>query len=523
MPQSSSGLRVCLLMAAAACWFHWTTHHVETSFADGLRYINEARQIAAGDFSGGVLRAIDHPLHALSIAATHAVLGGDSPFAWQTAAQVAAFCALILAVIPLYLLAREAFDDETTAWVACVLVVANPVLGYVAVNVLSESTFLLFWLWGLWASARFLREGRFGWLPPAIGCGVLAYLTRPEGLLLHAALVLTLLLLPMRHVTRIYWPRWWSAVALLVLGPMLLVAPYVMVKGTIGTKPAFARVIGILPESSPLALERDTPPRPGQTTFQAYGVATSRVFKALRGAVTLPLIPLAVLGLAVARPDAARSRLRLFFGVIVAASAFGLVRLHVTGGYCTVRHALIPAIPLILAASHGLCRLLKNLSFDAARLHLGEGRLRPGPVVWVVVLGLIAARPLDLWQTPSQSSFLPYRLAGAWLAGRPDADGGVLDLTDWSLFFSGKRGEGFEAVTEASTRSKTRWLVVREAHVLGHNRAGEIARKLVAGRQPVARFPENPGPKQVQVEVYDLNAPVSALASDIPENGTRLR
>ena len=67
------------------------------------------------------------------------------------------------------------------------------------------------------------------------------------------------------------------------------------------------------------------------------------------------------------------------------------------------------------------------------------------------------------------------------------------------------------------------WLVVREAHFLGHNRAGEIARKLVAGRQPVARFPENPGPKQVQVEVYDLNAPVSALASDIPENGTRLR
>lgn len=523
MSLSSPGIRVCMLMAGTSALLFWTTHHAEVSFADGLRYLREAQQITEGDYSGGVLRAIDHPMHALSIAATHAVLGGSGPYAWQTAAQVAAVFALVLAVIPLYLLARETFEDETTAWVACLLVVANPVLGDVAINVLSESTFLLFWLWGLWASARFLREGRLTWLPAAIAFGVLAYLTRPEGLLLHASLVGTLLLLPLHRVTRIYWPRWWAAVLLLIVGPALLAGPYIAIKGGIGTKPAIARVIGTLPKSPPSALERESPPPAGQTPVQAYASATLKMLKAFRGAVTLPLIPLAMIGLMVARPRAGRARLGLFFGVLIGVSALGLVRLHVTGGYCTVRHALIPAILLIFAAAHGLTWLLKTASIDAKRLHLGEGRLQAGPVVWLAVLALFVARPFFEGKTSYASSFAPYRMAGSWIAERSDTDGHVLDMTDWSLFFSQKQGKGFEAVTEAAALRETRWLVLREAHVKGHNRAGEVARQLVAGRDPMARFPEHPEAGQIQVLIYDLSRPIEAVAREIPNDGVRLR
>ena len=38
----------------------------------------------------------------------------------------------------------------------------------------------------------------------------------------------------------------------------------------------------------------------------------------------------------------------------------GLVRLHATGGYCTVRHALIPAMLLWLAAAHGLAWIIRS-------------------------------------------------------------------------------------------------------------------------------------------------------------------
>src|SRR5262249_46635106 len=152
----------------------------------------------------------------------------------------------------------------------------------------------------------------------------------------------------------------WAAVALLVLGPAALVGPYVALKGGLGTKPAVARVIGTLPESPPAALERERPLPPDQTAAETYRIATSRAVKAARGAVTWPWIPLAAVGLLAAGRGADRARAWLFLGVVVVASMAGLVRLHATGGYCTVRHALVPALVFVLAAARGLSWVLKN-------------------------------------------------------------------------------------------------------------------------------------------------------------------
>ena len=99
-------------------------------------------------------------------------------------------------MIPVYLLALELFGEHA-AWLACLLTAVNPVVDDIVVNVLSESTFLLWWTFGLWCGVRFLRDGRLSWLLPAICLGGLAYLTRPEGMLLPAALAATLLVSPL--------------------------------------------------------------------------------------------------------------------------------------------------------------------------------------------------------------------------------------------------------------------------------------------------------------------------------------
>ncbi len=210
--------------------------------------------------------------------------------------------------------------------------------------------------------------------------------------------------------------------------------------------------------------------------------------------------------------------------MIVLASAIGLVRLHATGGYLTIRHALIPGVLLLLFAAHGFVWLARSAVIDGRMLGLGEGRVRPGPAVWAVVIGLLTVGPLFQIQAPFNSSFAPYRLAGLWLADRPDADGRILDLTDWSLFFGAKNGEGFEDIDRAPAPPETRWLVLRDAHLKGHNHAGAIARRLVEGRAPAARFPEDPMPGQLQVLVYDLSLPVSpdGLAG-APGEATRRR
>jgi hypothetical protein len=214
-------------------------------------------------------------------------------------------------VIPIYLLALELFGARA-AWLACVLVVINPIIGYIVVNVLSESTFLLFWCFGLWGAVRFLREGQLPWLAPAIGFGALAYLTRPEGILLPAALTGALLIQPLLQARNLNWSRWRSVVACSLGGIVLLAGPYMTLKGSVATKPGIARILGLAPRSQPLALEREKPLPPGQSDWETYRLATIRMLKVFRAAVTPNLFPFALVGLVVAGGLAGRARTGLF-------------------------------------------------------------------------------------------------------------------------------------------------------------------------------------------------------------------
>ena len=270
------------------------------------------------------------------------------------------------------------------------LALVNPIIGYVVVNVLSESTFLLWWTFGLWAAVRFLREGRFLWLPLAIGFGVLAYLTRPEGMLLPAAIVLALLLLPILPATRINWPRWWRAIAFLGVGLVLLAGPYIALKGGLGTKPGIARVLGLAPRSDPMGLERERPLLADQTTAETYRIAAVRMAKAFRASVTPPLFLFGVFGAALSLYQGTRPRAWLLLAIVLGASAVGLVRLHATGGYLTVRHGLIPGMILTMAAAHGLTWLMGKASIPGRWLGWPQERVRPGPAVWAAMIaGLI--------------------------------------------------------------------------------------------------------------------------------------
>ena len=500
-------------MAATAALITWGLRHTETSFADGLRYIRQAEQIDRGDWQNGLLGSIDHPLHPLGIVAAHGLVGGEGPVSWEQAAVALAFGCIVLLVIPLYLLARDAFGDET-AWLGCLLVMANPLLGSIVANVLSESSFLLFWTWGLWAAIRFLREGRFHWLPLTTAFGVLAYLSRPEGLLLPLAMVLTLSILPLHRATRINWPRWAAAVAFLVLGSVALAGPYMALKGGIGTKPAIARVLGLAPGSHPQALERERPLPPDQTTLETYRRATERMIRVVRGVVTTPLVPLALLGLIVMPRGPARARTWLFFGVVLVASAIGLVRLHATGGYCTVRHGLVPGLILTLAAAHGLTWLLARISIPGEWLGAAEQRLRPGPAVWAVLLAVLIVTP----RLHGSGQLIPgpfhlYRDAGAWLAQNAGGDERALDLTDWSLYFSGRPGYRFANVYEAPADPALRWVIARKPHLDGHWNYSAVIRQLVGQREPVALLPADPEPGQLQLLIYDRYSPTSQVAA----------
>jgi 4-amino-4-deoxy-L-arabinose transferase-like glycosyltransferase len=522
--RSQHALRVGLLVASAGILLGWVVWHSEASFADGLRYIHRAERIQADHFRGSLVSGVDHPLHPLGIALVHNLIGGADPASWQLAALLLCFASAVLLVVPVYLLTLELYGDQA-AWMAGVLVAVNPIIGYVVVNVLSESTFLFWWTFGLWGSVRFLREGRFAWLPLALGFGALAYLTRPEGMLLPAALLATLGLLPILRATRINWPRWWQAMAFLVAGLVFLVGPYVAFKGGLATKPGIGRVLGLAPGSQPLALERERPLAEGQTALDTYRIATVRMAKVFRAAVTPPLFPFALLGLALAATHKSRIRAWLFLTIVLCASAFALVRLHATGGYCTVRHGLVPGMLLTLAAAHGITWLMSKVWIPGRWLGLANERLRPGPAVWFALVLLLVVVPNLRPLGPLKAGpFSVYREAGRWLAQNTSNEGGlVLDLTDWSLYFSSRPGYLFANVYEAPRNSATRWIVARKPHIEGHWHYSKVLRDLIGDRQPVALVPRNSDPKHVQIRIYDLRAPADQTAATAVPQGQETR
>jgi hypothetical protein len=306
-------------------------------------------------------------------------------------------------------------------------------------------------------------------------------------------------------------------VAFLASGLLLLVGPYVVLKGGLGTKPGIARVLGLAPRSEPLALERERPLGPDQTTLEIYRASTIRMLKVFRASVTPPMFSLALLGIVLAGFLTERRRACLFLGIVLAASAVALVRLHATGGYCTVRHGLVPGIILTLSAAFGLSWLVSRVAIVGQWLGLTHERLQPGPVVWAVLLAFLVVLPnIGVLGPLNSGPFSIYHTTGNWIAQHATAPEEVLDLTDWSLYFSSRPGYLFANVYEASVHPNIRWIVVRKPHVDGHWYYSQIIRDLIGDREPVALLPHSGSRGQVQVRIYDRWSSATRTADSTP-------
>jgi hypothetical protein len=108
--------------------------------------------------------------------------------------------------------------------------------------------------------------------------------------------------------------------------------------------------------------------------------------------------------------------------------------------------------------------------------------------------------------------FSVYYSTGDWIAQHTQPGDEVLDLTDWSLFFSKRSGYLFASVYKAPEDPHTRWIVVRKPHVEGRWHYSDVLRKLIGNRQPVAVIPAVAKPSQVQIRIYDRLSPALPTA-----------
>ena len=507
-------MQAALISALSFCWLGWHVSRTEILFADGLRYIYQAQTFDRGEWADGVHKGVDHPIYPLAVALTHRLLRtGDNPPGWQIAAQLASAMAGALLVTPLILLSRELFG-KSSAIPGCVLVFLVPIPAHVLADALSEGTFLFFWLWGFYASLRFLRAGDLRWLSLALGLGGLAYLSRPEGLLLFLALTLTLGLSLFVPAARLSVRCWWLSVATILLVPTLLIGPYVVAKGGVGTKPAIARLLGSSGPSRHDAVERERPLAADLPTSKIYQMAITAAITAVCGAVTFPLLPFSLIGIAAAIRRTRRERLRawLYVGVILVTSMMAFTRLYATGGYCTPRHTLAISILLIAAAVAGIrtsiALLVKWGRFAAIRK-------RTKLASFVMTLGLVATNAPALL-TPVNSGAGAYRTAGLWVGKNVALDGRIVDVTGWAQYYGERPGYTFANLIEAPSDPSARWVIVRDAHLTGPWSYCEQLRSLVSGAKLVARFPLNRRMGQARVSIYER--PVALATENSPHS-----
>jgi hypothetical protein len=498
------GLHILGLAVFATGILAWHALRADVLFIDGLRYVGQAREIAAGEWTEGLWRSVDHPLYPLAIAGIHALRGGESPESWQAAAQLASTGAAILLIVPLYLLALELFGTRP-AVLGVLLLYALPNWSRVMADALSESTFLLFWTTGLYCAVRFLRRGSFTWLLPLVVAGGLAFLTRPEAALLPTAMAGSLLIMPFLRSTRLNWPRWWAAVGVLVIGPALVLVPLMAVKGMVGTKPAIARILGLAPPSAPDAIERARPLDVNTSGARVLGSAVRSVLEAIRDTVSVPIGLLSVLGLYVGcKRGEGAPRVELFARIVLVGMIFAFLRLHMTSGYCTPRHILVLAVFLVPAAVCGLEIVIASVRLPGRFFGLGPGEVTPGPAAWIGLAGLFLAAVLPGHLEPLNHGNLGYRQAAGWVASHVEPDEHVLDVTGLSLFYADQRGYSFRNFGEAfCSPPGPRFIVARWNHLIGPWTYCRQIRELVGDAPPIAAFPARPTPGQSRVFVFD--------------------
>jgi hypothetical protein len=265
-----------------------------------------------------------------------------------------------------------------------------------------------------------------------------------------------------------------------------------------------------------LALERETPLLPDQTTVATYQLAVMRMLRALRQGGNSILFPFALLGLVRAGIFTDRGRAWLFLGIVLAVSAVGLVRLHVTGGYCGARHGVVPGMILTMAAAYGITRLLDRVSIPGRWVGIPQTRWGSGAAGWTAMtLACIAIPNTHLLRPVTSDPFLVYHATAEWLIQNTRGNEQVLDLTDWSLYFSQRPGYHFANVYEAPADPNTRWIVVRKPHLVGRWYNSQVLRELIGGREPVALVPSRATPNPRQIRIYDRQARASQTLTSV--------
>ncbi|MBW2272619.1 MAG: glycosyltransferase family 39 protein [Deltaproteobacteria bacterium] len=452
-----------LALLALAAWVRvYAWQQTTALFNDGPIFLYIAEAMGEGDWQA-VFQHPYHPLYPLAVAALGSWVGD-----LEQAAVLVSIATGTAAVGMLYLFLREAFA-EREAWIGAGILALHPTFVDFSSDVQSEGLYVLCFLAAVWLIWRGLSRGEARWAALGGLAVGLAYLVRPEGLLLCVPVAglagYQLLRKRWRPVAALAWMGAFTA------GMAIAAVPYVFaIRGVTGqwaiTQKYSAIQVAALARSGEAAAPGWSVAERARTGALDAGAGSATPSRPGRAPRTIPLVEVAPrLGApppeapksAIARAlraldelsGAAVSGLRfsllpfVLIGVVAGWGSFGLrdgylaaiagcyglvlFGLALGAGYVSRRHALPPLLPALGYAAVGV-PIVGGILLDLGRGRrpaprpAGGGRYRAAALLGFAII-LLFAVPRDLRER--RSSSLGQRRAAEWLREQPHTSGAV--------------------------------------------------------------------------------------------------
>jgi hypothetical protein len=526
---------------------------------DGIIFINYAWQFEHKDWKDVLRDNHQHPGYPLSVLAVSLpvrhFLGPTNCDTMQWSAQLASALAGVLLVIPMFLLGKTLFDRGVGFWGAFFFQ-CLPVSGRILSDGLSEALFLLLVTTALLQAVRGLRSSslwRFVW------CGVcsgLAYLTRPEGVVVVAALGLLLLLMQVVPAWRRGWRWTLTRGAGVALTALAVGSPYLFITKNLTGKPTGKDVLNAVemneegPEPTPSdleALRRPISPEPSapfrhssatllavwlnndlsvaEKLWIGFRAVVAELTKGFHYFAWLP----ALLGLWWYRQRLAGRPEAWLILLLVAVHGLVLWRLAVVAGYVSERHVLLLVLCGIYPAVAGLRELPKRLMEwrlrSSAERPPPRGwltRLHITPSAWSVVLLLVTAGAcLPKTLQSLHANRAGHHAAGLWLADHARPADQICDgHFGWASYYAGRFFlDPKQPVPKVP--NPIRYVVKGKSNAV-RNPYGPTAAEadytekqiLAAGGRVAFSWPALAPPEKIQVKVWEIKLPPPAQADN---------
>ena len=497
----------------------------EVTARDSISYIHIAWRLEHGDWLKVLPAAPQHPGYPVAVLAASVparlLFPNDLPYAMQLGAQLASAAAGVLLVAPLYWLGRQLFGARV-AFGAVLIFQCLPCSGRILADGLSEGVFLLFAVTSLASAMHALRTGAVRVFVLAGAAGGLAYLTRPEGLLVPAAAGLTLLGMQAVAAWRRPWRRVLACGAALTITVLVVGGPYmVLIHGLTVKNTGNALLHDPTAEAEPPPDGvADGPPfavwsqgDAGASGRYVWGLTT--LAEVLSKAFFFVLWVPALAGLV-----CFHRRFRTVPGawtmlLACATLAALLYGVAVRMGYLSDRHTILIlacgmpwAAAALDGAGRGLARLLASFRPAVAGKRWADGR------AWAAVLLLVvAAAPLARTLEPLHGDRAGFRAAGYWLRRHAGAEETVFDPFGWTGYYAGRyfrpdavlyfredtfpQGPWDYVVVEWGTNAHS-------SHLAVVARAEELARR---SGDPIHAVPAPRGKGKAEIDIYRAQSP----------------